>query len=80
MEFLTQQNKANQGDAILNQISAQGKDVIVIGGGDTGTDCVGTSMRHGCKSLVQLEILPKPPMERAKDNPWPEWPKVYKMD
>ncbi len=61
-------------------ISAAGKDVIVIGGGDTGTDCVGTSMRHGCKSLVQLEILPKPPMDRAKDNPWPEWPKVYKMD
>ena len=61
-------------------ISATGKDVIVIGGGDTGTDCVGTAMRHGCKSLVQLEILPRPPMERAKDNPWPEWPKVYKMD
>jgi len=61
-------------------ISAQGKDVIVIGGGDTGTDCVGTSMRHGCKSLIQVEILPKPPMDRAKDNPWPEWPKVYKLD
>ena len=57
-----------------------GKDVVVIGGGDTGTDCVGTSMRHGCKSLVQLEILPKPPLERAKDNPWPEWPKIYKLD
>jgi glutamate synthase (NADPH/NADH) small chain len=61
-------------------ITAAGKDVIVIGGGDTGTDCVGTSMRHGCKSLTQVEILPKPPMVRAKDNPWPEWPKVYKMD
>ena len=61
-------------------ISAAGKDVIVIGGGDTGTDCVGTSMRHGCKSLVQLEILPKPPEQRAADNPWPQWPKVYKMD
>jgi glutamate synthase (NADPH/NADH) small chain len=61
-------------------ISAQGKDVMVIGGGDTGTDCVGTAMRHGCKSLVQVEILPKPPMDRAKDNPWPEWPKVYKLD
>jgi glutamate synthase (NADPH) small chain len=61
-------------------ISAAGKDVVVIGGGDTGTDCVGTSMRHGCKSLVQVEILPCPPKERAKDNPWPEWPKVYKMD
>lgn len=61
-------------------ISACGKDVIVIGGGDTGTDCVGTSLRHGCKSLVQVEILPRPPMERAKDNPWPEWPKIYRLD
>ena len=61
-------------------ITAQGKDVVVIGGGDTGTDCVGTSIRHGCKSLIQLEILPKPPMQRASDNPWPQWPKVYKMD
>jgi glutamate synthase (NADPH/NADH) small chain len=59
---------------------AAGKDVVVIGGGDTGTDCVGTSLRHGCKSLVQIEILPKPPLERAADNPWPEWPKTYKMD
>jgi glutamate synthase (NADPH/NADH) small chain len=81
MEFLTSNTKS-----LLEQhrngnfISAEGKDVMVIGGGDTGTDCVGTSMRHGCKSLVQLEILPQPPMERAKDNPWPEWPKVYKMD
>jgi glutamate synthase (NADPH/NADH) small chain len=61
-------------------ISADGKDVVVIGGGDTGTDCVGTAMRHGCRSLVQLEILPRPPLERARDNPWPEWPKVYKLD
>jgi glutamate synthase (NADPH/NADH) small chain len=81
MDFLTANTKA-----VLDQhkngnfISADGKDVVVIGGGDTGTDCVGTSMRHGCKSLVQVEILPKPPLERAKDNPWPEWPKTYKMD
>jgi glutamate synthase (NADPH/NADH) small chain len=61
-------------------ISAKNKDVVVIGGGDTGTDCVGTSMRHGCRSLVQLEILPMPPAARAADNPWPEWPKVYKLD
>ena len=54
--------------------------MIVIGGGDTGTDCVGTALRHGCQSLVQLEILPRPPQERAPDNPWPEWPKVYRMD
>ena len=81
MDFLKANTKAlldnhKNGDFI----SAAGKDVMVIGGGDTGTDCVGTSMRHGCNSLVQLEILPKPPMDRAKDNPWPEWPKVYKMD
>jgi glutamate synthase (NADPH/NADH) small chain len=63
-----------------NFISAEGLDVVVIGGGDTGTDCVGTSLRQGCGSLVQVEILPKPPMDRAKDNPWPEWPKVYRMD
>lgn len=63
-----------------NYISAKDKHVVVIGGGDTGTDCVGTSMRHGCKKLVQLEILPKPPNERAANNPWPEWPKVYLMD
>jgi glutamate synthase (NADPH/NADH) small chain len=61
-------------------ITAAGKDVIVIGGGDTGTDCVGTSMRHGCRSLNQFEILPKPPPERAADNPWPEWPKVFRVD
>jgi glutamate synthase (NADPH/NADH) small chain len=61
-------------------ISAQGKHVVVIGGGDTGTDCVGTALRHGCKSLVQFEIMPRPPDERAPDNPWPQWPRVYKMD
>ncbi len=61
-------------------ISAAGKDVIVIGGGDTGTDCVGTSLRHGCRSLTQFEILPKPPEERAADNPWPQFPRVYKLD
>src|SRR5207302_8468247 len=81
MEFLTANTKAllNSGTD-HSPIHAKGKDVVVIGGGDTGTDCVGTSMRHDCKSLVQVEILPKPPLERAKDNPWPEWPKVYKLD
>src|SRR6266516_869055 len=81
MEFLHANTKALlDGQKNGNYICAQGKDVMVIGGGDTGTDCVGTAMRHGCKSLVQLEILPKPPMERAADNPWPEWPKVYRLD
>jgi NAD(P)H-dependent glutamate synthase small subunit len=61
-------------------ISAKDKRVIVIGGGDTGTDCIGTSMRHGCKSLVNFELLPKPPAERAPDNPWPTWPKVLRTD
>jgi glutamate synthase (NADPH) small chain len=81
MEFLTANTRA-----LLDQhkngefISAEGKDVVVIGGGDTGTDCVGTAMRHGCRNLVQVEILPQPPQSRAKDNPWPEWPKVYRMD
>ena len=81
MEFLTHNTRS-----LLDQhkngnfISAEGKDVMVIGGGDTGTDCVGTAMRHGCASLVQLEILPRPPLDRAKDNPWPEWPKVYRLD
>ena len=81
MEFLTANTKAVlAGGANQTPISAKGRQVVVIGGGDTGTDCVGTSMRHGCKSLVQIEILPKPAMERQADNPWPEWPKVYKMD
>ena len=61
-------------------LSAAGKDVIVIGGGDTGTDCVATALRHGCRSLVQFEIMPQPPGARAADNPWPQWPRVYKMD
>jgi len=61
-------------------VSAEGKDVIVIGGGDTGTDCVGTSLRHQCKSVTQLEILPRPADARQADNPWPEWPKVYNLD
>jgi glutamate synthase (NADPH/NADH) small chain len=79
MDFLTANTKH-----VLNQrdefISAAGKDVVIIGGGDTGTDCVGTSLRHQCRSVVQLEILPEPPRERAADNPWPQWPKVYSMD
>jgi glutamate synthase (NADPH/NADH) small chain len=81
MEFLTANTKSVlDGHKNGSFISAGGKDVMIIGGGDTGTDCVGTSMRHHCRSLVQLEILPKPPEQRAADNPWPEWPKVYKLD
>jgi glutamate synthase (NADPH/NADH) small chain len=61
-------------------ISASGKDVVVIGGGDTGTDCVGTALRQGAKSVVQFEIMPRPPEKRAADNPWPQWPKIFRTD
>ena len=84
VDFLTANTRNLLGSALNDEnpvtISARGKDVIVIGGGDTGTDCVGTSLRHGCRSLVQFEILERPPAERQPDNPWPEWPKVAKMD
>ncbi|MBP0007751.1 glutamate synthase small subunit [Roseofilum sp. Belize Diploria] len=81
MEFLTGNTRTVlDGNPTEDYISAAGKDVIIIGGGDTGTDCVGTSMRHGCKSVTQLEIMPKPPESRAANNPWPEWPKIYRMD
>ena len=63
-----------------NHISAKDKDVIVIGGGDTGTDCIGTSLRHGCKSLVNFELFPKPPESRDPNNPWPTWPKIFRVD
>ena len=82
MEFLHGNTKSlldsNHEDG--RYLSAKDKDVIVIGGGDTGTDCVGTALRHGCRSLVQFEILAKPPDARAEDNPWPQWPKVYRLD
>lgn len=61
-------------------ISAEGRDVVVMGGGDTGTDCVGTALRHRCRSLAQFEIVPRPPDARAADNPWPQWPRVFKQD
>lgn len=82
MEFLKANTKSllDSNHADGNFISAQGKDVVVIGGGDTGTDCVGTSLRHQAKSVVQLEIMPCPPDERAENNPWPEWPKRLLVD
>ena len=81
MDFLTANTKGVlDGASPQNFISARGLDVIVIGGGDTGTDCVGTSLRHGCKNLVQFEILPEPPQQRQADNPWPEWPKTLRTD
>jgi glutamate synthase (NADPH) small chain len=82
MEFLTANTRSLLDSAHQNGsfISAKGRDVIVIGGGDTGTDCVGTSIRHGCSSVIQLEILPKPPATRPADNPWPQWPRTQRVD
>jgi glutamate synthase (NADPH/NADH) small chain len=74
MEFLPQQNRVNAGDAVSGQISARGKHVVVIGGGDTGSDCVGTSNRHGAKSVTQFELLPQPPAQEDKPMTWPNWP------
>jgi len=79
MEFLRSSTRSVL-DGTEPVLSAQGKDVVVIGGGDTGTDCVATSIRQGCKSVIQLEIMPKPADFRQDDNPWPEWPKVFKVD
>ncbi|MBN8486957.1 MAG: glutamate synthase subunit beta, partial [Burkholderiales bacterium] len=74
MEFLPQQNKVNAGDKLKNQLRADGKHVIVIGGGDTGSDCVGTSNRHGAASVTQFEVMPMPPEQENKPLVWPYWP------
>jgi NADPH-dependent glutamate synthase beta subunit-like oxidoreductase len=88
MEFLTK----NQKRLLMTQsgsfesgwdksfVTAEGKDVIVIGGGDTGTDCIGTSVRHRCKSIVNFEIMPRPPETRSEKNPWPQWPRIFGVD
>jgi glutamate synthase (NADPH/NADH) small chain len=80
MDFLRQQNKRVAGDKFMkkDEILATGKNVIVIGGGDTGSDCVGTSIRHGAHSVTQIELLPKPPADRAPENPWPQWPSILR--
>jgi glutamate synthase (NADPH/NADH) small chain len=81
MEYLTQQNKRNQGDAVpeADLISANGKRVVIIGGGDTGADCLGTVHRQGATSVHQFELLARPPDERAADNPWPSWPQIFRV-
>jgi glutamate synthase (NADPH/NADH) small chain len=82
VDFLTSATKSLL-DTNLREgtyISAKGKNVVIVGGGDTGNDCVGTCIRQGCKSVTQLEMMPEPPAERAASNPWPEWPKVLKTD
>ena len=76
MDFLPQQNKRVAGDTVSNDILATGKNVIVIGGGDTGSDCVGTSNRQGAKSVTQIELLAQPPLSRNENNPWPQWPMI----
>jgi glutamate synthase (NADPH) small chain len=87
MEFLTANTRVLLDSDSLdpdledaNIISAKGKNVVVIGGGDTGTDCIGTSLRHGCKSMVNFELMPQSPAERAEDNPWPMWPLIHRVD
>ncbi|KAI4178465.1 MAG: hypothetical protein LQ346_007436 [Caloplaca aetnensis] len=82
MQFLHKNTKSLLDSELADgqYISAKGKDVIVIGGGDTGNDCIGTSVRHGAKSVTNFELLPQPPPERARDNPWPQWPRIYRVD
>jgi len=89
MEFLTLNTKAlmesDQDCSSLklwdgSYLTAKDKHVVVIGGGDTGTDCIGTSLRHGCKSIINFELLPEPPVDREPSNPWPEWPRIFRVD
>lgn len=78
MEYLPQSNKVCHGDAVPEQITAKDKHVVIIGGGDTGADCLGTATRQGAKSIKQFELLPKPPQERAPNNPWPQWANIWR--
>ena len=79
MDYLSQQNSILRGDKILDKrINAKDKNVVIIGGGDTGADCLGTSIRQNAKNIIQIEILPRPPIERNEDNPWPNWPMIFK--
>lgn len=82
VDYLTSQTKAlhEQGEHAFGIINAKGKHVVIVGGGDTGNDCCGTAIRQGAKSVIQIEMMPEPPVERAASNPWPEWPKVLKVD
>jgi len=78
MEFLTQSNKVQEGDKVPDQILATAKHVVVIGGGDTGADCIGTSTRQGATDITSLEIVPQPPAKRGEDNPWPQWARIFR--
>jgi glutamate synthase (NADPH/NADH) small chain len=81
MEYLTLQNRRNEGDLIddTDFVTARGKHVIIIGGGDTGADCLGTAHRQGARSVHQLELMPMPPQSRVADNPWPQWPQIFRV-
>ena len=79
MDFLPGSNRVQEGDFVSAPISAAGKDVVIIGGGDTGADCLGTSLRQGAASVHQFEIMPRPPDERPGTNPWPTWPMIYRV-
>ncbi len=78
MDYLVPSNRVQEGDLDQTPISAEGKDVVIIGGGDTGADCLGTAIRQGARSITQLEILPRPPQERPDTTPWPTWPLIYR--
>ncbi|KAI1447436.1 glutamate synthase [Annulohypoxylon stygium] len=82
MEFLHKNTKSLLDSELADgaYLSAKGKNVVVIGGGDTGNDCIGTSVRHGAKSVINFELLPQPPPQRGRDNPWPQWPRIYRVD
>jgi glutamate synthase (NADPH/NADH) small chain len=84
MDYLPQQNRVCEGDDVASfapagQMSAAGKHVVIIGGGDTGADCLGTAIRQGAASIHQLELLPQPPATRASNNPWPQWPQIFRV-
>jgi glutamate synthase (NADPH/NADH) small chain len=81
MDYLTLQNRRSEGDSVADDefITAQDKDVVIIGGGDTGADCLGTAHRQGARSIYQLELLPRPPDDRASTNPWPQWPNIFRV-
>jgi glutamate synthase (NADPH/NADH) small chain len=81
MDYLTAQNRCSEGDELASgeHISAAGKQVVIIGGGDTGADCLGTALRQGAAAVRQLEVMPRPPDNRAPDNPWPQWPQIFRI-
>ena len=78
MQYLTQSNRVREGDKVPDQLLATGKHVVILGGGDTGADCIGTAHRQGAKSVTSLELLPQPPDDRPADNPWPQWARIFR--